>query len=349
MQRLKTIREQPDLWDVYTRKEEYENGLRDKYDRFQHYMSAERTIFEPRVSAHLHANGFRPEYPEDRKFAVCMSHDIDFPPERPDRPEEKLIKVINSIAAKDPKGVLNQVLQMPLRRKRCWNFDDIVALEERYDARSTFFFLAQDGTEEDHAYPLDEEVAREIKHLCSNGWEVGLHGGPQAYLDIEQLRHEKGMLELVLGKEVSGYRGHYLKIRVPHTWRILEQAGFKYDTTLSYADCAGFRNGMCHPFPPFDLEGNCELGIIEVPLIIMDVCLLDVMRLDNEKAWDLAKYLLDEVRRYNGAISILWHNSNMFGDKLKFYERMLNYCSENKAWLTTTENVVEHWKRNCLS
>jgi hypothetical protein len=157
------------------------------------------------------------------------------------------------------------------------------------------------------------------------------------------------MLELVLGKEVSGYRGHYLKIRVPHTWRILEQAGFEYDTTLSYADCAGFRNGMCHPFPPFDLEGNRELGIIEVPMIIMDICLLDVMRLDNEKAWDLAKSLLDEVRRYNGAISILWHNSNMFGDKLKFYERILDYCSENKAWLTTTEKVVEHWKRNCLS
>ena len=49
-----------------------------------------------------------------------------------------------------------------------------------------------------------------------------------------------------------GYRNHYLRFKLPETWKYLADAGFEYDTTLGYSNALGYRNGMCHPFRPYD-------------------------------------------------------------------------------------------------
>jgi peptidoglycan/xylan/chitin deacetylase (PgdA/CDA1 family) len=126
---------------------------------------------------------------------------------------------------------------------------------------------------------------------------------------------EKKILEDIIGKKIVGYRNQYLKFKIPDTWEMLSEAGFKYDTTFGYADCAGFRNGMCHPFKPFNLNTGKEIDILEIPLVIMDCTLLrDYMRLDFERAWKLTKLLINRVEQYNGVITILWHNN--------FYDRV---------------------------
>jgi len=49
-----------------------------------------------------------------------------------------------------------------------------------------------------------------------------------------------------------------------------EQAGFQYDSTLSYADRPGFRCGTCHPYPMFDPMAQRPLRLIQRPLIAME-------------------------------------------------------------------------------
>ncbi len=67
-----------------------------------------------------------------------------------------------------------------------------------------------------------------------------------------------------------GGRQHYLRWNAPATWRNYAEAGLDYDTTLSYADHAGFRCGTCHPFPVFDVERNTALDLLEYPLIVRE-------------------------------------------------------------------------------
>ena len=110
---------------------------------------------------------------------------------------------------------------------------------------------------------------RSVK-IIDRGWEVGLHGGHTAYLNAQEMKIKKERLEKVTHQPVLGYRNHYLRFKVPDTWEYLSKAGFQYDTTLGYADCAGFRNGMCHPFRPFNLNTNHEIDILEIPLTVMD-------------------------------------------------------------------------------
>ena len=60
--------------------------------------------------------------------------------------------------------------------------------------------------------------------------------------------------------------------------------------------------------------------------------------------WEIIKYLIDTVEKYNGVISIIWHNENMIGDKLKLFEKLLDYCYKKNAWITSGEEIWNFWK-----
>ena len=56
----------------------------------------------------------------------------------------------------------------------------------------------------------------------------------------------------------------------PETALHLEAAGIAYDTTLGFADRAGFRCGTCHEYPMFDIETKRILNLRQRPLILME-------------------------------------------------------------------------------
>ena len=338
---IEKLKQNKELWDLFTRKEEYNPLMLDKYDRFPYYLSKYRNIFEPEVSKFLIENGLEVEYPERKKFAVCLTHDIDV-----------VYLSKQSIILGAAKSLLIQhqiktALQIPFYNinknwNPWWNFKDIMALEEKYGAKSSFYFLTLNKGDLDFNFKV-EDLEHEIGNIADNSWEVGLHGGHNAYNNFDEIEEKKKRLEKVLGKKVVGYRNHFLKFKVPDTWELLSKAGFKYDATFGYADCVGFRNGMCHPFRPFNLDTGKEIDILEIPLTIMDCTLFDYMKLDMEGAWKITKLLIDTVERYNGVITILWHNTYMAGENLKFYEKILKYCYEEGAWMTSGEEI---WKVN---
>jgi len=70
---IERIKENKELWDLFTRKEEYNPLLLDQYQRFPNYLSCNRDILKPKVLEILIENGFDFEYPEGKKFAVCLT------------------------------------------------------------------------------------------------------------------------------------------------------------------------------------------------------------------------------------------------------------------------------------
>ena len=339
---IEKLKQNEELWDLYTKKEEYNLLFSDQHERFPYYLSSQRDVFDPKISRFLTEQGFRPEYPDGKKFAVCLTHDIDvvYP--------EKYYPILETAKA-FAKGDLSTAVKAPLCRvskkwNPCWNFREIMELEAKYNAKSSFYFLALQPGEKDFNYQI-EEVESELKFITEHGWEIGLHGGHESYKSFEDIREKKQRLEKVLGKQVVGYRNHYLKFKVPDTWELLSKAGFKYDTTFGYADCVGFRNGLCHPFRPFNRNTGKEIEILEIPLIIMDRTLLqDYMRLDVKKAWQLIKSLICKVEKCNGVVTILWHNNTCIdGETLKYYEKFLEYVSSKNAWITSGEEIYNWW------
>jgi hypothetical protein len=175
---------------------------------------------------------------------------------------------------------------------------------------------------------------------------VGLHGGHEAYNNPAEIKSEKQKLEKVLRKEVMGYRNHYLRFKTPETWELLADAGFSYDSTFGYHDCAGFRNGMCHPFKPYNLKTGKEIDILELPLTIMDTTLFhSQMHLDFKQAWSLTEKLILTVERCRGVLTVLWHNTYMQGEYLEYYKKLLQYCYEKGAWMASGAQICNWWKK----
>ena len=339
------LKQNQELWDLFTRKEEYSPKQSDNHNRFTYAFSSYKNVLEPNVSKFLVENGLDVDYPENKKFAVCLTHDVDeiYPPL-----SHTLLSSLHCMKNSDFKKLKNQLFWKYKGKEYSpyWNFKEIMNLEEKYGAKSTFYFLATDKDIRRFRYNI-EDLENELGIIVDKGWEVGLHGGYYAYNDLEEMETEKERLEKVLGKAVIGYRNHYLRFKVPDTWELLAKVGFKYDTTFGYEDTVGFRNGMCHPFKPFNLNGNKEIDILEIPLIIMDGALFGSVK-SFEEAWVITRRLIDTVEKYKGVITLLWHSNDFncaFRDGwIRFSEKILKYCYDKNAWMTSGEDIWRWWK-----
>lgn len=335
-----------DLFDLFVAKQEY-GGRRDRYGRFLYQFSNNKDVLRPSVSDYLINNGLLDvEWPENHRFAACLTHDVDsiYPSWKyafftaakfalKSRPQESLGRLVGK-TRKDNS-------QNPY-----WNFKRILELEGRYGARSSFYFKATSKDPVGWIYNV-EDLRDEIGYLTDIGWEVGLHGGFYSYNNPKELKREKETLENALGKEVIGIRMHCLRFDVPDTWRLLADLGFKYDTTFGYPDMPGFRNGMCHPFKPFDLCKEKEVDILEIPLTVMDGSLF---KMPLDEAWAIIKGLIEITEKNKGVITILWHNNTFdeifYGKWAKLYEKILRFLKEKKAWMTSEEEVYNCWIKN---
>lgn len=332
------------LWDLYTRKEEYNPVSLDRYSRFPYYLSNNRNIFVPEVSKFLVENGWNIEYPHGSEFCVCLTHDIDYIHMSNIGRMLKILRKAPQLRIKDSFKNVAHILS--IKKNPYWNFEKILTIEEKYNARSSFFILTLNRPDEDFSFCVNE-LEEVINNIISSGSEICLHGGHKAFVDLHEIIEKKKILESVIGKEVIGFRNHYLKFKVPDTWIHLSKAGIKYDSTCGYADCVGFRNGMCHPYNPFNLNSNQFINILEIPLVIMDSTLFGYMALDYSNAWKITKRLIDEAKRYNGVITVLWHNTALSGDNSelysKLYEKILRYSYESNAWMTSGEEIYNWW------
>lgn len=354
-QSCESLKQKKDLWDIYTRREEYAPAMLDghgRFDRNSAYKSGENAgitnadITSPVLSRYLVDKGFMTEYPDDRKFAICLTHDVDeiFPP-----PSHALLSSLYLLKGFRIEGLKRELFwrRRGQNHSPYWNFGDIMALEERYGAKSTFFFLAADRDIRRFRYDI-ETLGEELGSIADGGWEVGLHGGYYAYDSLEEMVKEKRRLEKALGRKIAGYRNHYLRFKVPVTWELLAKAGFKHDSTLGFADAVGFRNGMCHPFRPFNLEADRYVDILEIPLCVMDMALYSsIAKFNSVNAWEAMDRLMNAAEECGGVLTVLWHN-NMFNCPFReplcrLYEKILAEGQRRRAWLTSAEEIRRWW------
>jgi hypothetical protein len=340
------LRNEQQLWDVFTLKAEYHPSKMDKFQRVP-YMTSRKNILSPSVSEYLVQHGFHPEYPEGKKFAVFLSHDVD---DIAISPRQIVRSVIPYPFHRDHLGSLRFLTSYLKKEKPYNNFHDIIELEKQYDASSSFFFLT---TREDVFGKKYEagEVINELHDILNYDCEIGLHTGFDCYNDPEKIREEKEKLEKASGTKVVGVRNHLYRFQLPRTWNVLSQVGFSYDSTLGYYNMIGFRNGTCHPFKPFDLTNNTTIDILEIAPCIVDVTLFSYMRRDANEAWMYIKNLMDTAEALRGVVTVLWHNwtfsypvsyAGLFGREwTKLYEKILRYAHEKRAWLTNGKNISD--------
>lgn len=328
-------------------------------------------LYTPVVDkARLSETNKKPEWPEGKPFAVCLTHDVD---------GVSAYSLKQSIRAlRSPFNGLCETARKAERLERLFKnliksalfafskdpfhcYDRWLELEKRFGANSTFFFWPGWGNIKKHHhtdcnYELHDRVlfdnqkcsvAEMMREINRQGWEIGLHPSWYAFNDTDELMRQKEALETNLGCSIESVRQHYLHYDIRSTPRVQAAAGFKFDSTLGFNDNIGFRFGTCYPFNLFDLRAEKELNIVEIPLIIQDSAMLNPekgMRIDEETAYGYIVHLAEEVKAVGGVLTLLWHPNEIYREKsILLYSRVLAYLKKQNGWLSSVKEIGNWW------
>lgn len=323
---------------MLTRYEEVAHRERDRHDRFPGRRSLawrESFLHRPIVNEYVELlwELLRKLWPEltrrKREGGVFLSHDVDYPFYVYGRSRLRMVRdiLMDAVRRRDFESV-RQKAGMLLRSRRTLDRDPyntfawMMELSEQAGLCSAFYFITEEQRAKsglDGNYSIgDPAIQRLLRDIHARGHEIGLHPGYHTFLNPARIRRQYEKLREVaeangISQTVWGGRQHYLRWRAPDTWQFWEDAGLDYDSTLSYADQAGFRSGVCHEYPVFNLKTRRELKLRERPLIVMDQTVLhpEYMGLSPEQAYETIRRLYLQCRKHHGDFTMLWHNSQL--------------------------------------
>jgi len=152
----------------------------------------------------------------------------------------------------------------------------------------------------------------------------GLHISYEAGCNPELITDEKKRLEKAIKSTVNYNRNHFLNNREPEDFEYLIKNDITDDFSMGYADIAGFRLGTCRAVRWIN-PAKKELTNLHLHhLTVMDVTLSEkrYMYMNAHDAFQYCESLLQTVKKFNGEISLLWHN-NSVEKSVKTYHRQL--------------------------
>jgi hypothetical protein len=189
-------------------------------------------------------------------------------------------------------------------------YDFIQIISTKYQSTLLYFMLMRTGTKFDkNIFSKSDEMKNLVRKISEKN-EIGLH--PSYFSDNEKkLTKEKILLEEISQKNISKSRQHFLKFKLPETYRQLLDNRITDDYSMAYSAVSGFRASTSFPFYFFDLEKNETTSLTIHPTTVMDVTLKNHQKLSPEEAINKIKILITEVKKVDGIFISLWHNSNL--------------------------------------
>ena len=214
-----------------------------------------------------------------------------------------------------------------------YTFDYIDKLYKKYERKINtpiFFWLLGDYGEFDKNISWENKNLQRLIRRISKKYDVGIHPSYASNADFSILKNEITRLNTITQSSnppIIKSRQHYLKLSFPDTYRRLIQAGIQEDYSMGYADDIGFRAGIATPFYWYDLENEQITHFKIHPFQVMEVTLIEYLKLTPEEAVQQVKPIIDATKSVGGTFTTLWHNStlskNETGNWREVYERII--------------------------
>jgi hypothetical protein len=228
--------------------------------------------------------------------------------------------------------------------------DQIMDLEEEYDVRSTYFFMARNG--KGYAdYDIEKEPYHSwIKAVQGRGSEAGILASNGSHNSA----HKLGSDIKTYKYKVYANRFQDCRYKVSQSARALEKNKIVYDNSLGLYDEVGFRNGYCHPFLGWNFKEERPNKFVSVPLNILDSAMAKrkYLSIDAKDVVNVFNHIADQVVPFNGLVSLNWSNTNFseFGnaDWRRSYERIIKSSIEKRFGFKTGYSLVNEVKENGL-
>lgn len=145
----------------------------------------------------------------------------------------------------------------------------------------------------------------------------GLHASYKSGDNPDIIVEEQKLLQYAIeNQRITTSRHHYLRSLQPNDMEVLIDARITDDYTMGYADIAGFRLGTCRAVRFINPSTRKLTSLTLHPLTMMDCTLSDphYMNLNYNQAISHAQTLIEQTKKYNGDLCLLWHNT-IFSEK----------------------------------
>ena len=157
-----------------------------------------------------------------------------------------------------------------------------------------------------HSLYLRRILSIAAKHKVLLALQCSYAAGHQSEL-ISKERHQ---FEKAFHQRPRGLRHNKLTSCEPEDLLQAYVSGFRNDYSMGYADVVGFRLGTCRPVKFINPNTRLLTELILHPLVLRDLTLSDqrYMALEQDEAERIAHDLIRTTARYNGELTLLWHN-----------------------------------------
>ena len=252
-------------------------------------------------------------WPGGKSFAVALSHDVDFLPERPlDNAVQGAKTVLRHlIRHRDPADAWRAgrgwVSAAIAGRDPYGCVPEIIDVERRMGLRSSFQVAVGRRHADDVNYDIADDRTRD--YLCAitdAGFDLCLHGSIRSTEHVAWYVEEAELLGRRL-QQPLGSRQHYLSFDYDRLFTAQEAAGIRYDMSMGYADRPGARAGFSYPYFPYNLRDDRPYRVLQISLFLMDVTLRGYMGLRPSVARAVIDACLSDLRDKGGCASVVWH------------------------------------------
>lgn len=331
---------------LVTRYEEYLPHIRDEHDRFEAKDSLafihgflEKPIVNQWIL--LLKGVLQEKYPSlhfpEKKFEFISTLDID---NAYAYREKGFTRSVGGYLKSLSEGNLEEITErtkvlLGLENDPYDTYDYQLEILKKYKLKCIYFFLLGDYGPNDKNLPIESKKFQSLIKMLGDYAQVGIHPsyGSNAGNNKTQLKKEISRLSGVLHRDVTQSRQHFLRLRMPETYRNLIDLDITDDYTMGYASQVGFRASICTPFNFYDLDNELETKLKIHPFAVMEGTLKYRMKTPPREGLEKIKTLIDEVKSVNGVFISLWHNDTINNRKIwqgwkQIYEDMVIYATQ---------------------
>ncbi|MDA7803939.1 polysaccharide deacetylase family protein [Crocinitomix sp.] len=318
------------IFYLLTRYESYFSSKKDDHDRLESRfnslvkMDLNKTVVVDRLVKGIW-DELHLDYGEvQRNFKFTPTFDIDVAWAYKNR---KFIRSIGAILKGKKPFERIQVL-LGLKKDPYDTYSVIREIATKTDGILCFILLGDWGKYDKNIHWENNAYGSLIRGLNLEG-EVGIHPSYSSYLNRSKVNEERERLVKITGHKIKRSRQHFLRLRIPDSYQVLNEIGMKEDHSMGFADNIGFRAGTSFPFHFFDLIKNEKTELKIIPFAYMDSALKDYLKMSPDSAIAEIKNLLNEVKEVGGEFNFIWHNSSIHG------------TDEWQGWRTVLDQTVE--------
>ena len=190
-------------------------------------------------------------------------------------------------------------------------------------------FLVAPRGPKDHAVGLRSELMRTRIQEVAQWAEVGIHPSYGSSDQHGKTGSEMTALTKVLDRPITSSRQHFLRMKLPNTYRELEALGIQEEHSMGFADAIGFRAGTCTPFNYYDALAERETKLAIVPFAVMDSAMAYKLNWTPEEAVRRTTAMVETVKRVGGTFSAVWH------------ERFLSDHGAERGWRQAIGSILQ--------